>query len=266
MRKSDWVSLTSVREVLELVDELASLPLDSNDRDARMIDRLTAIVGGAIGGVGSTHRAANTNTPLWDVRTSGLTDAMATAISEPYVAKGTFSNPMVPSLYLRMQGTASSYCAGSTRQLVDRAQWYGSDYYNGTLRKFGFDEHLLAIRYLPKRGAQFIGFMRERGDSEFGIVEVRLLEFFMERVDAHERALDAYLAGLTPRQVETYDAMMQGLSEKEIADRMQVSTHTVHSYVKAIYRMFCVRSRAELMAHRSAFRRKHLHSGTRAQR
>ena len=42
--------------------------------------------------------------------------------------------------------------------------------------------------------------------------------------------------------------LLGGASEKEIADRMGLSAHTVHQYVKSIYRAFGVRSRAELMA------------------
>ena len=55
-------------------------------------------------------------------------------------------------------------------------------------------------------------------------------------------------AGLSPRQKETLAHMKGGLSEKEIARRLARSKHTVHCYVKEIYRRFHVRSRSELMA------------------
>ena len=53
---------------------------------------------------------------------------------------------------------------------------------------------------------------------------------------------------LSPRESETLEQLLGGGSEKEIADRMGLSAHTVHQYVKAVYRAFRVRSRAELMA------------------
>lgn len=53
---------------------------------------------------------------------------------------------------------------------------------------------------------------------------------------------------LSRRATQTLDELLGGASEKEIADRMGLSAHTVHQYVKTVYRAFGVRSRAELMA------------------
>ena len=54
--------------------------------------------------------------------------------------------------------------------------------------------------------------------------------------------------GLSPRQAETLKLLLQGQSEKQVARALGVSVHTVHVYVKAIYRRFDVSSRAELLA------------------
>jgi DNA-binding CsgD family transcriptional regulator len=54
--------------------------------------------------------------------------------------------------------------------------------------------------------------------------------------------------GLPPRLAETLAALFEGLPEKEIARRMGLSPHTVHDYVKTLYRRFRVQSRAELVA------------------
>ena len=59
---------------------------------------------------------------------------------------------------------------------------------------------------------------------------------------------DGHPSPLAPRLQETLDATLEGLSEKEIAARLRLSEHTVHQYVKALYRRYRVRSRAELMA------------------
>ena len=42
--------------------------------------------------------------------------------------------------------------------------------------------------------------------------------------------------------------MLHGASEKAIASQLGLSRHTVHDYVKQIYRRFDVSSRAELLA------------------
>lgn len=53
---------------------------------------------------------------------------------------------------------------------------------------------------------------------------------------------------LPPRLRETLAGLVEGLSEKELAAHMKLSQHTVHDYVKALYRRLGVQSRAELIA------------------
>jgi DNA-binding CsgD family transcriptional regulator len=69
-----------------------------------------------------------------------------------------------------------------------------------------------------------------------------------EPVVAAADRLDAMLDHLNPRQRETLMHLCSGASEKEIANRIGRSRHTVHSYVKTIYRQLGVTSRAELVA------------------
>ena len=53
---------------------------------------------------------------------------------------------------------------------------------------------------------------------------------------------------LSPRLRETLDCLLSGSSEKSIAEQLSLSPHTVHGYVKLIYRHFKVKSRAQLLA------------------
>ena len=53
---------------------------------------------------------------------------------------------------------------------------------------------------------------------------------------------------LSPRLVETLEALLAGHSEKQIASDLGISQHTVHDYVKALYRRYGVASRAELLS------------------
>jgi DNA-binding NarL/FixJ family response regulator len=54
--------------------------------------------------------------------------------------------------------------------------------------------------------------------------------------------------GLTPGQSRVFDLLLEGLAEKEIAHRLRRTSNTVHTHVKAIYRVFGVSSRPELLA------------------
>lgn len=52
---------------------------------------------------------------------------------------------------------------------------------------------------------------------------------------------------LTPAQRRVYEGFAEGLSEKEVAARLKISVHTVHTHAKAIYKTFAISSRAELV-------------------
>jgi DNA-binding CsgD family transcriptional regulator len=56
------------------------------------------------------------------------------------------------------------------------------------------------------------------------------------------------LSPLAPRERQTLDHLLLGASEKETAYAMGLSIHTVHVYVKNIYKRYDVHSRGELLS------------------
>lgn len=66
--------------------------------------------------------------------------------------------------------------------------------------------------------------------------------------NAPARRADADNADLSPRMRETLNCLLAGDSEKQAAAKLGVSQHTVHVYVKQLYRKFNVNSRGELLA------------------
>ena len=70
-----------------------------------------------------------------------------------------------------------------------------------------------------------------------------------EELAAPERIAEQSLESLSPRLRQTLGCLLEGHSEKEIADRLGLSATTIHQYVTALYRRFGVQSRAQLMAH-----------------
>jgi DNA-binding NarL/FixJ family response regulator len=79
----------------------------------------------------------------------------------------------------------------------------------------------------------------------------RLVAMFCEMLG--EQVLDGKSAPttaepLSPRQRQTLELLLEGHAEKQIAARLAISKHTVHVYVKTLYKRFDVCSRAELLA------------------
>lgn len=63
-----------------------------------------------------------------------------------------------------------------------------------------------------------------------------------------EAAAAAAQSQLAPRVYQTLQRLLAGDSEKQIAARLKLSPHTVHVYIKTLYRHFEVNSRGELLA------------------
>jgi DNA-binding CsgD family transcriptional regulator len=53
---------------------------------------------------------------------------------------------------------------------------------------------------------------------------------------------------LSPRMEQTLQSLLRGDSEKQVAARLGLSQHTIHVYVKALYKKYGVSSRSELLA------------------
>jgi DNA-binding CsgD family transcriptional regulator len=103
------------------------------------------------------------------------------------------------------------------------------------------------------RGAT-IAFKRPGGLGPFTAADAASLRAFhrtsVAELLAHHRpsVADDDAVGLSPRARATLAHLLVGLTEKQVAERLRVSQHTVHVYVKKIYRYYCVSSRGELLA------------------
>jgi DNA-binding NarL/FixJ family response regulator len=69
-----------------------------------------------------------------------------------------------------------------------------------------------------------------------------------EPVTSAEPTLPMPKVELSPRLEQTLRHLLNGDSEKQVAKKLNLSRHTVHVYVKALYRRYLVSSRAELLA------------------
>jgi pSer/pThr/pTyr-binding forkhead associated (FHA) protein len=66
--------------------------------------------------------------------------------------------------------------------------------------------------------------------------------------DAGRLAYEATIERLSDTQIRVLRLLLTGQTEKEMAAKLFVSPHTVHSHIQAVYRELGVTSRAELMA------------------
>src|SRR4051812_41865564 len=65
---------------------------------------------------------------------------------------------------------------------------------------------------------------------------------------APSHSVIANLTGLSPRMRQTLGFLIKGDSERQISLKLGISQHTVHVYVRQLYKRFDVSSRGELLA------------------
>jgi DNA-binding CsgD family transcriptional regulator len=84
-------------------------------------------------------------------------------------------------------------------------------------------------------------------DREFMNVAIASMPHLHNRL-CMERGLLMSSSMLSNREIDTYRLLLTDLSENQIADRLKLSTHTVHDYARQLYRKFGVKGRVGLMA------------------
>lgn len=87
-----------------------------------------------------------------------------------------------------------------------------------------------------------------RGGSPMTTHIARLVVQSFQKSAAPAPAAAAELAVLSEREQQVLDLLSQGLIYKEIAEKLQISYETVHTYIRRIYEKLQVRTRTEAVA------------------
>jgi DNA-binding CsgD family transcriptional regulator len=143
--------------------------------------------------------------------------------------------------------------------------WYRSRAANERLKAYDCDDYIKSMEPVTLAGQapvlSSITLYRGWRESRFGARERALVQLVHEELSADWRRVHAAtnrLAGLPPRVRKTAELLLGGLSEKQVAGELGLSQHTVHQYVKALYRELQVQSRGELHAKLSPPSRAHV--------
>ncbi len=130
-------------------------------------------------------------------------------------------------------------------------EWDTSEVRNDIHRPSAIDDSLLSMVRKGGGCVSVIALKRAWGDPPFADEERDLLDLahgecaWIFRDEDARAPLDIHWS---PRERETLGLLLTGQSEKSIAATLGLSPHTVHDYVKVIFRKLGVASRAELMA------------------
>jgi len=245
---------SDVSALLRLAGEVAELPADVQSRRAHILDRLLHLVGGChaicsevdLSSVGSFAKAI----PGTVVHAGDCSGGELTAVRE-YLYTGKPLDPCIPHLF-----RASGDVVTVRREDVMDRSWFRSEHFNVMRRPAFRGESLYAKLRLPDGRHLRMGIQREIRDRPFTNREVQLVNVFHENLRqlyALPKPVGFNLSALPmpdlpPRLQPVLSQLLQGDGEKQIAVKLGLSRHTVHEYVKTIYKRLGVSSRGELLA------------------
>ncbi len=136
-------------------------------------------------------------------------------------------------------------------ELVDDATWERTPMAEVMRETNDVEDIVSAVTRLDSTGWAFgVGLQRPVGDRPFTEHERVLLELLIRQVGRSLRRTlvpSGTRSRLSPRLRETLEQILGGYGDKQIAARMNLSQHTVHEYVKELYRRFDVSGRQELV-------------------
>jgi DNA-binding CsgD family transcriptional regulator len=247
-----------VRSLLRLVGELRELGQDPQQWRAHLASELGLLCGARAVVTSELKPQLDRNGTLPEEGAAGSCQAAVKALVvadagvEP-ARKATFYRDVIwydHASDATLNGLMPLYGTAFVRQrreLVPDVVWAGSQLANELFRPHDCDDFILGMLPEPKSGViSSMELFRAWGEPGFGPRECLLVELVHEELARDWRAHQP--VRLTPRLANVRNLLQRGLSEKEVAAELDLSGHTVHDHVKALYRSYQVRSRGELLA------------------
>jgi DNA-binding CsgD family transcriptional regulator len=256
-----------VRQAAMLIGEVHELGASTEEGRAHLVAGMLDIVGAAVGAVLYDTRFASGLREGVECATAVNFDGDVRRVLETHHLGGAGSIPYHGALIRRMEHDGSAAPSPSrphedvgplvfthTRgDLVTDEDWRVSPWVNEHALPARLDHFLGSERIVGRARAVAFGFMRSASDPPFSDEDREVLHMVHLGVGC---VFDtAARPPLAPRVRATLAELLSGAADKEIATRLGISSHTVREYIKTIYRVYGVSSRAELIAHHARKRR-----------
>ncbi|MBN9521333.1 helix-turn-helix transcriptional regulator [bacterium] len=258
MPHSAALRLADLQAVFQLVGECREL----GDEPARWHNHLFAglarltgggvVMGGELVGV-RTGRTAYVGAADWGWENGfnrvGWERALAELRDNPQLTR-----TMTVARYVTRTAECDGACLARTDLIADR-DWDRAWDFRNIVEPAGADHSVYCFRSIPGLMAQHTGVIIARAlrQSDF---TVRQKEIVREAMAAIAPLVGGPLArlgepsprDLPPRGRQVLRCLLEGDSDKDVANRLGLTRNTVNQYAKVIFALFGVRSRAELLA------------------
>lgn len=254
MSKSRTLTFEDANAAAALMLDNQALPPDLNVRVRHLIDGLCCIVGAKNGLFSPISDFKRGGEAIFEEAVLGgdTNDGVEEGLME--YADAAYSTD--PLLMATMDHYQHPIVVARHQYVSDKA-WYGHPHVAEFRKQFTkVDDSIYAYAPVGPSKVLALGINRAWGERVFTERDRLLIELVFCRMTPIYRSLFNAASvkeqlpdkRLTPRQRETLHLLITGKTEKEIAERMGLSFHTVHDYVKIIYRVYEVGSRTELIS------------------
>ena len=256
MSKSQRLRTVDVRNVHRLINDCRDLGADPIAWRRRLIEGLNQLTGAGVGYLVSLVGFPAPGVGAAEMVQVGLEGREQTKLFGEhfqYMAGGG-TDPML-SHFATLPQDVLNTC--QVEDAVDQKVWRRSESFQRFHRRMDMDTGILSMAPLRRRSGTIhhtVSLRRGLGERPFSNArDVRLVHYLHEELAPLigrrlATAGQPSASELSPRLRETLQGLLEGLSEKQIADRCGISRATLHEYVTKLYRRFGVNSRHELMA------------------
>lgn len=258
MGKSQRVRLADVRDVSRLLGECHELGDDAVVWQTHFSAGLAKLVGADVVMVGEVNGCLRGPLTMPGGTAWGFENGFDVAgyrILGEWLAK----DPRQSRLYTKLRGRLRAATRPSVtvprQELFAEQEWRRSPDYQLVLRTMGADAVVHSHCPIDETRDAFSGVVccRAAGRRTFNQREVALIHLINEEVarlvgGALARWCEPQASQLPPREREALRCLLEGSTDRQIADRLHLSPHTVNQYTKEIFRHFGVHSRTALLA------------------
>lgn len=260
MSKSKMIRAGDAAELIRAVAEAYESSGDPARRLSHLVTAGCRIIGARLGSgclvklPGGTQ-LDDASTGLLACTEGGDWTAHDRDIVRTYEGSEFASDPMVAGIMV-VSATRGCDPAMLREQVIPDDAWYRSGHVNECRRASDMDSCIYSG--IPGRsGPVSVGMTFHRGWNEKPLGEreralVELLQVgaapLFYAFEASVIPPDDAIARLPPRLKDVLAALARGDSEKQVALRLGLAKHTVHSHVKRLHKAFGVHSRSELFA------------------
>ena len=255
MSRSERLRLTDLRGVFEFVGECEELWDDARLWREHLVEGVAKLVDARVGYSAFNESAASAvkraaGEPLY---TCGWQSDDERAWFEEGIARPiTETTPEAIPFFATLP--KSGFISTSLHGIMSRTDWERSYAYNEFHRPARIDGMTISLRILPDGQIDHLAASRDAGDRRMTRRHERVIGHLHREISkivgrrlATEEHVGRHL--LTPRLAEVLDLLLEGCSEKEIAQQLHRAQPTIHRHVVELYKRFGVSSRSELLAY-----------------